>query len=245
MLYNGRMHVCILAAGRGTRMGELTETVPKPLLPVGGIPILLRTLGELPAASSRILLVVGYRGEQIRSAVGASFSGVPVEYVPLESLGGTGYALFQAAPKLPASERFLVLNGDDLYHRDDLERIIRHPLAFGYTPLHHPAARYLHVGVALGGTVAGLAAPEPGQETVNVATGAYVLDARLFSFEPVRMKSGELGLPHTVARMAQTTPVYGELMKHWFPLTTPEDFVGAEAHVKEFHSRAPAADATY
>jgi bifunctional UDP-N-acetylglucosamine pyrophosphorylase/glucosamine-1-phosphate N-acetyltransferase len=238
MPYNWRMYVCILAAGRGTRMGELTETTPKPLLSVGGVPILLRTLGQLPAATSRVLIIVGYRGDQIQAAVGDSFSGIPVRYFPLESLGGTAHALYQAAPELPGKEPFLVLNGDDLYHRDDLERIIRYPLALGFKPSVHPAARYLHVGLTPDGMVAGLAAPTPEQDVVNVATGAYVLDARLFSFEPVRMKSGELGLPHTVASMAGRLPVHGVAMERWFPLTTPEDFAGAEAHVEEFHSGA-------
>ncbi|MCG2685858.1 NTP transferase domain-containing protein, partial [Candidatus Parcubacteria bacterium] len=42
------MHVVILAAGKGTRMGALTKNIPKPLLKVGSQPILVHTLSVLP-----------------------------------------------------------------------------------------------------------------------------------------------------------------------------------------------------
>jgi NDP-sugar pyrophosphorylase family protein len=54
----------VLAAGRGTRMGEITARIPKPMLPVGGRPMLEHVLERLAAAGAReFLLVVGYRRE--------------------------------------------------------------------------------------------------------------------------------------------------------------------------------------
>ena len=58
----------ILAAGRGTRMGAITETVPKPMLPVGGRPILEHILERLTTAGvSKFLIVVGYQREVIEN----------------------------------------------------------------------------------------------------------------------------------------------------------------------------------
>ena len=59
------MDAVILAAGLGTRLRPHTLDTPKPLLPVRGRPILDWTLGSLPLAVDRILVVVNYLAEQI------------------------------------------------------------------------------------------------------------------------------------------------------------------------------------
>ena len=65
----------ILAAGRGTRMGALTEDLPKPMLPVRGRPLLERNLDRLRQAGfDEAFLVIGYRGEMIRLMVSVAFS---------------------------------------------------------------------------------------------------------------------------------------------------------------------------
>src|SRR6185436_10432528 len=59
------MDAVILAAGLGTRLRPHTLQTPKPLLPVQGRPILDWTLGALPPAVDRVLVVVNYLAEQI------------------------------------------------------------------------------------------------------------------------------------------------------------------------------------
>ncbi len=61
----------VLAAGRGTRMGALTADTPKPLLEVGGRPILERILLGLRAARiERVIVVTGHLGDRIEEAFG-------------------------------------------------------------------------------------------------------------------------------------------------------------------------------
>jgi bifunctional UDP-N-acetylglucosamine pyrophosphorylase/glucosamine-1-phosphate N-acetyltransferase len=56
----------ILAAGRGTRMGSITESLPKPMLPIGGRPMLEHILERLSLAGiERFFIVVGYHREAI------------------------------------------------------------------------------------------------------------------------------------------------------------------------------------
>lgn len=226
------MYACILAGGRGTRMRELTEALPKPLLPVSGAPILHHIIHALPAHVTHVVLVTGYLGEKVRAVIGTAYAGKSISYAPLEKLGGTAHALFEAKRMLPHGKSFLVLNGDDLYYPEDLARLARHPLAFGVKPLTRPAVRYLHVEASLEGLMTNLRKPREEETVVNVATGAYVLDHRIFTYEPVRIGSGELGLPHTVARMARDIPVFVEHMNYWFPLTSPEDVKNAEEHLR-------------
>src|SRR5437660_75117 len=59
------MDAIILAAGLGTRLRPHTLTTPKPLLPVRGRPILDWTLGALPRAVDRVIVVVNYLAEQV------------------------------------------------------------------------------------------------------------------------------------------------------------------------------------
>jgi len=103
----------ILAAGRGERMRPLTDRTPKPLLPVGGKPLIVWHLERLAAAGLRdIVINHAWLGDRIEAALGdGSRWGVQIRYsaeaVALETAGG----IAQALPLL-GSDPFLVLNGD-------------------------------------------------------------------------------------------------------------------------------------
>ena len=104
----------ILAAGRGERMRPLTDRVPKPLLTVGGIPLIEHLIGRLRSAGYRELVInLGHLGEQIEGYLGAGERlGVHIAYSreppgALETAGG----IREALPQL-GDEVFLVINGD-------------------------------------------------------------------------------------------------------------------------------------
>jgi MurNAc alpha-1-phosphate uridylyltransferase len=108
------MKAMILAAGRGERMRPLTLARPKPLLDVGGQPLIEHHLRALAAAGcTQVIVNLSWLGEQIRAALGdGSRFGVEIRYSdegpqPLETGGG----IFRALPLL-GSAPFLVLNGD-------------------------------------------------------------------------------------------------------------------------------------
>lgn len=104
--------VCILAGGRGTRLGSLAREVPKPLLEVAGEPFLIHQLRLLAANNVReVVICVGHRGEMIRSRIGDTCAGVHIAYShDGPELDGTLGAIRRALALLP--ERFLVLYGD-------------------------------------------------------------------------------------------------------------------------------------
>jgi NDP-sugar pyrophosphorylase family protein len=127
--------VCILAGGRGTRLGKLVRDLPKPLIPVAGEPFLFHQLRLLARhGADRVVLSVGYLGEEIAAAVGdgAGF-GLRVSYAyDRPGLDGTAGALRGALTQLGG--RFLVLYGDT-YLRVDYEDVQKAFLASGMPAL--------------------------------------------------------------------------------------------------------------
>jgi dTDP-glucose pyrophosphorylase len=113
----------LLAAGRGTRMRELTNDLPKPMIPVRGKPILLHIAEGLKAAGvERFLIVVGYRAEVIKDFFGGGQSlGASVEYVTQLVQDGTGRVV-DLARAFTGPDPFVLSYGDILvdpanYHR--------------------------------------------------------------------------------------------------------------------------------
>lgn len=107
----------ILAAGRGTRMGHLTDELPKPMLPVAGKPLLEHVLDGLREAGfTAALIVTGYRAEAIESY----FAGYPMEmvFVRQEVANGTAKATMLARDWVGA-EPFLLTFGDILMATED------------------------------------------------------------------------------------------------------------------------------
>jgi MurNAc alpha-1-phosphate uridylyltransferase len=104
----------ILAAGRGQRLAPLTDTLPKPLVEVGGSTLIERHIVRLAAAGMRdIVINVSYLGALIEARLGDGRAyGVNIAYSrepdgPLETGGGIARAL-----PLIASDTFVVVNAD-------------------------------------------------------------------------------------------------------------------------------------
>jgi len=120
----------IFAAGRGERMRPLTDTCPKPLLEVGGKPLIVWQLERLAAAGFETIVINhAWLGEQIEAALGAGARwGVRIAYsaegTALETAGG----IAQALPLLEddgAPAVFAAVSGD-VYCDFDYERLAGH-----------------------------------------------------------------------------------------------------------------------
>ncbi len=107
------MKAMILAAGRGERMRPLTDHTPKPLLSVGGKPLIVHHIERLAAAGLRELVINhAHLGGQIVDALGdGSRFGVSIHYSAEAEALETGGGIFQALPLL-GDEPFMVVNGD-------------------------------------------------------------------------------------------------------------------------------------
>jgi NDP-sugar pyrophosphorylase family protein len=225
------MQAIILAAGRGKRLGGLTEAVPKPMTLIGGKPMLSYIIDTLPAEIRDVIMVVGYHGEMIRDYFEENYEGKRISYLETPELKGTADALFEAKAFLKG--RFLVLYGDDFHEAGDLERLIRHPLAMGVfegVPNH---GGYLYVEIDGAGNVAGFRKPSSEEilHGTRVVTGAFALDERIFKHNPVRIENGEYGLPQTILKFAERHPVAAVGMPSWRTITYPDDIRALELHL--------------
>lgn len=108
-----------MAGGRGTRIAELFPDIPKPLIPVDGMPILEREIRSLAAQGFKdLILTVGYLADKIIAYFGdGSRLGVKIDYFVEETPLGNAGALFQLREKI-GDETFFLLNADAAFDVD-------------------------------------------------------------------------------------------------------------------------------
>ncbi len=109
-----KLPLVVLAAGKGTRLQPLTNTVPKPLLKVQGKSTLEHTLLGAIDHISEIVLVTGYLSEAFEKIFTQEWYGIPVKYVRQEEQKGTAHAL-QIAHEHVQTDWFYAIYADDYY----------------------------------------------------------------------------------------------------------------------------------
>ena len=120
------MQAIILAAGMGRRLGELTGDNTKCMLEVNNVKLIDRTLECLANYHlSRIVLVVGYKGENVKHYVGNNYKGIDIVYVenPIYDKTNNIYSLYLAKDYL-LEEDTILLESDLIYEPAVIERII-------------------------------------------------------------------------------------------------------------------------
>jgi MurNAc alpha-1-phosphate uridylyltransferase len=205
----------ILAAGRGERMRPLTDQTPKPLLEVGGKPLIQYHIEALRDAGFRELVVNhAHLGNQIveRLGDGAQF-GVHIDYsAEPEGALETGGGIKQALPLL-GEQPFLVINGD-IWTDYPYQQLYREPEGLAHlvlidNPAHHPEGDFQLHGRRL-------TAEGKGKLTFS-GIGVYQPD--LFTDSPV----GAFPLAPLLRGAMQAGEVSGEYFQgRWLDIGTPQ-----------------------
>jgi MurNAc alpha-1-phosphate uridylyltransferase len=205
----------VLAAGLGNRMRPLTDEVPKPLLEVGGKPLLVYHLEALARAGVRdVVINHGRNGQRIEDAMGdGSRFGVRIRYspegdTPLETGGGIRRAL-----PLLGEKPFIIVNGD-VFTDFDFARLpaelpgLAH-LVMVPNPPHNPQGDF---------ALAGEVVLESGQTNMTYS-GIAVLDPALFRDCP----DGAFPLAPLLRAAMGRRQVTGECFDgRWVDVGTPE-----------------------
>lgn len=111
------MEAIILAGGRGTRLGKITENLPKPMVPVHNRPFLEILMDYwLTQGVKHFVLSVGYKAEIIENHFGDHYKDIPVSYCTEQSPLGTGGAVLKALNCLKKRADCLVMNGDTYFN---------------------------------------------------------------------------------------------------------------------------------
>ncbi|MEP6698619.1 MAG: sugar phosphate nucleotidyltransferase [Verrucomicrobiota bacterium] len=115
----------LLAAGRGTRMGDLTNALPKPMLLVRGKPVLQHIVeGLCGAGVMDFLIVVGWRAEVVRNYFGdGAMFGAVIKYATQTVQDGTGRVI-GLAREFVGGDSFVLSYGDILLAADNYGRVI-------------------------------------------------------------------------------------------------------------------------
>lgn len=230
------MQCVLICAGRGTRMRPLTDTMPKPLIPICGKPVLDHIVEALPPEIDELILVVGYRKEQIMEHCGDEFYGRKVTYCEqTDHAGGTGDAMMCA--KELVRGKFLLLNGDDIYGKDALARIVQEEHAIMSMTSDTPE-RFGVLEQNEDGTLKEII-EKPAHPTSNLVNiGGYVLNTSVFTYEIPLSDSGELYATDFVTAYAQDHSVKIVEQDMWLPIGYPEHIEAAEKILCPDYSRS-------
>jgi len=209
-------------------MRPLTETIPKPLIEVCGTPILDHIIQALPAVIDELVLVVGYRQEQIRTYCGELHLGKKITYVEqADFAGGTGDALMCA--KEAVTGKFLFMYADDIHGAPALATVVAED--------HAMLGMYSETPELFGvleqnedGTLKAIVEKpaEPTSDLVNI--GGFVVDPSIFSYEvAVSAEHDELLVTDMLTAYAVDHPVKIIAQETWLPIGYPEHIAAAEA----------------
>ncbi|MBN2413529.1 NTP transferase domain-containing protein [candidate division KSB1 bacterium] len=117
------MQAVLMVAGKSTRTYPLTLTRPKPILPFMNKPLIEHSLDQLEGLFDEVILIVGYRQEMIKNLLGDRYKNIKLIYQEQKQQLGTGHAVLQARPYI--KDKFVAMNGDDLFAREDLEKLLQ------------------------------------------------------------------------------------------------------------------------
>ena len=229
----------LLVGGQGTRLRPLTLTVPKPLLPVGGVPFLVHQVCKVrDAGVSHVVLATSYRPEVFVDELGdGSRLGVQITYVEDTVPLGTGGAIRNVADALtsPADAPVVVLNGDILSGHDLAGQVRAHVEHDADVTLHlvevEDARAFGCVPSDADGRVTAFLEKMPAPVTNWVNAGAYVMRRSVIDAIPT-------GRPVSVERETFPGLLSGgahvrawQETAYWRDLGTPVSYVAGSRDV--------------
>ena len=227
-----KVQVVILCGGKGTRFLPLTEHIPKVLVEVCDKTVLNHKLDALVDLASEIILVVGYLKEKIINSIGDNYMGIPIKYVEQKEQLGTGHALMCCKDLL--DEKFMVLNGDDIYLKSDLENLALCEFGMLGMEVENPSSfGVLKIDVK-DNLVEIVEKPEnPPSNLVNI--GVYMFTTDIFDFELKLSSRGEYEIVDYLNFLIKHgASVKVVPTKFWLPVGNPDELNAAEFALQKY-----------
>lgn len=220
------MRAVIFAAGEGKRLRPLTLKTPKPLLKIGGKTFLERIMGALPFFVNEIIIVVGYKGGQIKKFFGKKYKKRKIFYVVQKKLNGTGQALLLTKKYFSKKERFLILNSDELITKKEIDDCFSHEfswLARRIKNLAHTASGVISKGVKIIKVIE----KSKNKNSDIVLAGMIIVSSDIFKFKSAKGRGGEYRVESMMKEFIKshdTFAVFGENKVENVSPRNPEEF---------------------
>lgn len=220
-----------MAAGRSTRTWPVTRDLPKPLLPILGMPTVGYTVGGLKDVISEWYVLTGFGAQEVQDYLTTTFPEVTFHFVT-DVLMGTGSAVRLLAEEL-RNDNFLVLNGDDLYHPMDIRRLAEAPEANAVLVKEvKDPSRFGVFKTSEDGKATALV-EKPQEFVSNLAnTGAYKFHGEIFSYTLEKSPRGEYEITDYVNSLIADAKDVGlvTVEGYWLPITYPWDVLLAQRY---------------
>ena len=231
------MKAVILAGGRGKRLEPLTNSSPKALVQINDKVLLEHILNSLVGIVDEVIIVVGYLGNKIKEHLKNSYKTISIKYVTQEEQLGTGHALLCAKELVLENkiDKFLVINGDDVYSNRDLKRLVKEDAAvLSYTSqtpelfgviVEDPKSKKL------------LKIVEKPQEFISfdVNTGVYVFPKEIFNHTLQKSQRGEYEIIDYINYLINeldTDVKVVRIKNFWVPVNNLEQLKEAEHYLR-------------
>ena len=188
-----KMKAVILAAGKGKRMRPLTLKTPKPLLKVRGRTFLEHILDSLPSNVNEVIIVIGYKGRQIKKFFGNKYKNKTIYYLDQKVLDGTGSALMLAKPYFKNKERFLILLADELVTKKEVKDCLSREFSWLSRYVDTPENAGV-ISLSTEGRIVSVIEKPKHPSSNLVVSGLMVINADIFKYKPTKHRNGEYWL---------------------------------------------------
>lgn len=227
------MKAFILCAGNGERLKPLTDNTPKPLILIKGRPILSYIFSSLPDEINEVFIVIKQKHlDLFENFLKENPIDKKIKFLfQDEKTKGTYHALMAGSEVIKNEDKFLVLNGDDIFLKEDLEELIKiNSPAYGlsYKILNE---RYRTCDIDQETktiTNFRFIKKEEKEEPVICFSGAYTLTSDFLNYKPVYV-GDEAGIPHTL--FGANVKVSYIILKHWHQINTLDELTKTEQEI--------------
>lgn len=207
------METIVLAAGRGVRFWPLTTTKPKPLVKILDKTILEHNLDQLAGIAKEAILIVGYKSTMIQEKIGSNYRGIKIKYIFQKNQLGTGDAAILAKPLI--KNKFLLLNGDDIYFKEDIKNILKNFPAIGLKKVLNP--KNFGVIAEKNGEITDFCEKPENPKSDLVNAGIYFLPKTIFDSKINKSKRGEYEFTDFVKNFIKKEKLNAVIAKRWIP----------------------------
>lgn len=208
-------------------MGDLSLETPKPMLKVLGKTLLEHKLDMLPESIDEVIIVIGHLKNVVTDFLGDSYRGKKITYVVQEELLGTAHCLFLCKEILKDEKKFLVMMGDDIYCREDMEECLK----YDWSILVRESDSVLGKAKVVfdsKGHITDILEKYNVDEKGFICAGMYSLTPKIFDYKMAPIAGGEFGLPQTILSAKDDVAIKAVQSRFWLQITAPEDLKMAE-----------------